>query len=182
MAWTAAIPWGSILEAGASLGSSYMASSASAKGVREQNLASIQEAQKNRDFQEYMSSTAHQREVKDLRLAGLNPILSATGGHGASSPGGSVAPIESEQSGASLIKAQALNLASMTRLNNAKTVAEKAKAGMAKGWVGVPGFAKVPTERIASKAKESWSKFKNLRSNMRSNMDKVKTWFKRGGK
>lgn len=62
---------------------------------REQNKAAMDfnaaEAAKNRDWQKMMSDTAHQREIRDLQAAGLNPILSATGGNGAAVTSGATA-------------------------------------------------------------------------------------------
>lgn len=53
------------------------------------NSAKAKEAAKDRAFQLQMAQNAHQYEVEDLRKAGLNPILSGTGGPGARASGGS---------------------------------------------------------------------------------------------
>lgn len=57
--------------------------------MKQNQMYNSAEAAKNREFQEYMSNTSHQRAVQDLMAAGLNPVLSANSG--ASTPSGSVA-------------------------------------------------------------------------------------------
>lgn len=65
------------------------------------NEWSRQNMERNLQYQNTMAGTAHQREVADLKAAGLNPILSGTGGMGAGgvspvNPSPVTAPVRSE--------------------------------------------------------------------------------------
>lgn len=59
----------------------------------EANKQNAEQAQLNRDWQEYMSNTAYQRGYADMKAAGLNPIL-AGGSGGASTPSGAQAEMQ----------------------------------------------------------------------------------------
>lgn len=61
------------------------------ESAREAMKFNHDEAELSRLWQERMSNTAHQREIKDLQAAGLNPVLSAMGGSGAPVTSGATA-------------------------------------------------------------------------------------------
>lgn len=84
----------------ASLGGNIYAARLQANSQEQTNAMNQQMAREQMAFQERMSNTAHQREVQDLRAAGLNPVLSATGGGGASQPSGASATAQAPDEGA----------------------------------------------------------------------------------
>lgn len=143
--------WGAAIAGGAALAGGAMQQSSARNAAKEANEQSIensreqrawehveaatarefsaQQAAGNRDWQQWMSGTAHEREVQDLRRAGLNPILSGTRGMGSSTPSGSAATASAPSgSTAQTHKAESYDIvgpAIATALNVANKTAER---------------------------------------------------------
>lgn len=78
------------------LGSSLFANAMNAASQASARRYNSQEAAAQRNWEEKMSSTSYQRGIADLKAAGLNPVLAAYNGYGASTPSGGYGSISSQ--------------------------------------------------------------------------------------
>jgi len=113
------------------------------KSQEDTNKASAHEADINRQWMTEMSNSAHQREVKDLVAAGLNPVLST--GVGASTPGGSMPSLSAPGVAASRSFSDAT-----TALSSARVSREQVKTLQSQQAVNSAQVAKLQADAAKS--------------------------------
>jgi len=117
-------------------------------------LLNQRSANKQMGFQERMSSTAYQRAMQDMKLAGLNPMLAAKQG-GASTPGGASAQFNTKM-GSSAVQAYQQNRMTDAQVSLANAQANQANAAAAKSAAETSQI--IPAQTNLMRAQEEASK------------------------
>lgn len=146
------------------------------KGQQSANDSNLAIAREQMAFQERMSNTAHQREVADLKAAGLNPLLSANAG--ASTPVGSSATMQNTKAISAGIWANTAKAISEVELNREYMKTEAAKRENLAGTAGIPGIISAPIARWIAGFKSSAESVKNVLNKTAQNASGSSWWNK----
>lgn len=133
----------------------YMRQASSAQ--QNADLFNAEQAHIQRQWSEAMSGTAHQREVDDLRAAGLNPIISAYGS-GASVGSGAAASSSNQLVGAlgSIASTMASSVASL-----ANTLESNSNAIYNTRLSNLVGYSQQATSREVNRAQMNMAKYQS---------------------
>lgn len=165
-----------LLAAGAGLMGNIVGGLFGASAQDSANAANVGIANLNRDFQNELTRSAHQRETRDLREAGLNPVLSANGGAPmaagsgatveASNPMSGIGPgiasaMEMANASEDLKNKEATRLATVAQANASQAQAENSRVNAMATQAEMPSImARASTAMTEGQARAAESRLK----------------------